>query len=91
MGVLQRISLAYLFASLAVLNIPRKGLWILAGVLLIGYVVGDDVCASSRFWCGSVDAGRQFWGFCRFGLIIPSSHLYKGDGFNFMGDPEGLF
>jgi predicted acyltransferase len=24
-------------------------------------------------------------------LIIPKAHLYKGDGFNFMGDPEGLF
>jgi len=24
-------------------------------------------------------------------LIIPKVHLYKGDGFNFMGDPEGLF
>lgn len=24
-------------------------------------------------------------------LIIPAAHLYKGDGFNNLGDPEGLF
>jgi predicted acyltransferase len=24
-------------------------------------------------------------------LIIPKAHLYKGDGFKFLGDPEGLF
>lgn len=37
MGVLQRISLSYLLASVAVLNLPRRGQWILAGVLLVGY------------------------------------------------------
>lgn len=34
MGVLQRIGLTYLFASLIVLKLPRKSQWILAGILL---------------------------------------------------------
>ncbi|MCX7595759.1 MAG: heparan-alpha-glucosaminide N-acetyltransferase domain-containing protein, partial [Fischerella sp.] len=37
MGVLQRISLTYLLASLTVLNLTRKSQWILAGVLLVSY------------------------------------------------------
>ena len=37
MGILQRISVAYLLASLAVLTLPKKGQWALAAVLLIGY------------------------------------------------------
>ncbi|HEY9597229.1 MAG TPA: heparan-alpha-glucosaminide N-acetyltransferase domain-containing protein, partial [Cyanophyceae cyanobacterium] len=36
MGVLQRISLTYLFASLIVLKLPRKGQWIAAALLLLG-------------------------------------------------------
>ena len=36
------------------------------------------------------NTGRKFWRFID-RLIIPKAHLYKGDGFNFMGDPEGLF
>ncbi|MGC1245852.1 MAG: heparan-alpha-glucosaminide N-acetyltransferase domain-containing protein, partial [Spirulinaceae cyanobacterium] len=37
MGVLQRISLAYFFAGIAVLNLNKKALWILTGVILLGY------------------------------------------------------
>jgi len=37
MGVLQRISLAYLVAALIVLKVPRKGQWAIAILLLIGY------------------------------------------------------
>jgi predicted acyltransferase len=90
MGVLQRISLAYLFASLAVLNIPRKGLWILAGVLLIGYWLAMMYVPVPGFGAGVLTREGNFGAFVD-RLIIPSSHLYKGDGFNFKGDPEGLF
>ena len=37
MGVLQRISLCYLFASLIVVKLPRRGQWLTAFLLLIGY------------------------------------------------------
>jgi len=36
-GVLQRIGLCYLLAGLAYLYLPRRGLWILATVILAGY------------------------------------------------------
>lgn len=90
MGVLQRISLAYLFASLAVLNIPRKQLWIVAGVLLIGYWLAMMYVPVPGFGAGVLTREGNFAAFVD-RLIIPKAHLYKGDGFNFMGDPEGLF
>jgi predicted acyltransferase len=37
MGVLQRISLAYLLATLVILKLPRKGQWAIALLLLLGY------------------------------------------------------
>ena len=37
MGILQRIALTYLFASLIVLKLPRKSQWLVAGGLLIAY------------------------------------------------------
>jgi predicted acyltransferase len=46
MGILQRISLAYLLAALAVLNLPRRGQYAIALLLLIGYWVR---CLLSRF------------------------------------------
>ena len=36
-GVLQRISLAYLATAAIVLTLPRRGQWLVAAVLLIGY------------------------------------------------------
>lgn len=90
MGVLQRISLTYLLASLAVLKLPQKGQWILAGILLLGYwlvmmyvpVPGHGAGVLTRE--GNFAAYIDRW-------IIPKAHLYKGDGFNNLGDPEGLF
>ncbi|MEH2256807.1 acyltransferase family protein [Nostoc sp.] len=90
MGVLQRISLTYLLASLAVLNLPRKGQWILAAVLLIGYWLTMMYVAVPEYGAGVLTREGNFGAYVD-RLIIPKAHLYKGDGFNFMGDPEGLF
>jgi predicted acyltransferase len=90
MGVLQRISLAYLFASLTVLKLPRKGQWILAAVLLIGYWLAMMYLPVPGYGAGVLTREGNFGAYID-RLIIPKAHLYKGDGFNLMGDPEGLF
>jgi predicted acyltransferase len=90
MGVLQRISLSYLLASLIVLKLPRKGQWLLAGVLLIGYWLAMMYIPVPDYGAGVLTREGNFGAYVD-RLIIPKAHLYKGDGFNFMGDPEGLF
>jgi predicted acyltransferase len=90
MGVLQRIGLTYLFASLVVLKLPRKGQWILAASLLIGYWLMMMYVPVPGYGAGVLTREGNFGAFID-RLIIPKAHLYKGDGFNYMGDPEGLF
>ncbi|PLZ98774.1 DUF5009 domain-containing protein [Fischerella thermalis CCMEE 5268] len=90
MGVLQRISLTYLLASFVVLNIPRKGQWILAGVLLIGYWLAMMYVPVPGYGAGVLTRDGNLGAYID-RLIIPKAHLYKGDNYNLMGDPEGLF
>ncbi|MBS3029916.1 MAG: acyltransferase family protein [Dolichospermum sp. DET50] len=90
MGVLQRIALTYLFASLIVLKLPRKTQWLVAGGLLIGYWLTMMYIPVPEYGAGVLTREGNFGAFID-RLIIPKVHLYKGDGFNFMGDPEGLF
>ena len=90
MGVLQRISLTYLLASLAVLNLPRKGQWILAATLLIGYWLVMMYVPVPGYGAGIWTREGNLGAYVD-RLIIAKVHLYKGDGFNFLGDPEGLF
>jgi predicted acyltransferase len=90
MGVLQRISVAYLLAALAVLNLPRKGQWILAAAILIGYWLVMSLVPVPDFGAGNLTREGNFAAYID-RLIIPQAHLYKGDGFNNLGDPEGLF
>ncbi|MDH6056544.1 acyltransferase family protein [Umezakia ovalisporum] len=90
MGVLQRISITYLFASLVVLNLPRKGQWILAGVLLIGYWLTMMYVPVPDFGAGVLTRVGNFGAYID-RLIIPQVHLYAGDGYQNLGDPEGLF
>lgn len=90
MGVLQRISLTYLFASLVVLNLPRKGQWTLALVLLVGYWLAMMYLPVPGYGAGVLTREGNFGAYVdRF--IIPQAHLYAGDGFKNLGDPEGLF
>ena len=90
MGVLQRIALTYLFASLIVLKLPRKSQWLVAGGLLIAYWLTMMYIPVPDDGAGVLTREGNFGAFID-RLIIPKAHLYKGDGFNFMGDPEGLF
>ncbi|MBE9127147.1 MULTISPECIES: acyltransferase family protein [unclassified Coleofasciculus] len=90
MGILQRISLAYLFAALAVLNLPRRGQWVLAILLLVGYWMAMSLIPVPGYGAGNLTREGNFGAYIdRF--IIGTAHLYKGDNFNSMGDPEGLF
>ncbi|AUT01093.1 DUF5009 domain-containing protein [Nostoc sp. CENA543] len=90
MGVLQRISLSYLLASLIVLKLPPKGQWIIAATLLIAYWLGMMYIPVPEYGAGVLTREGNLGAYID-RLLIPKAHLYKGDGFNFMGDPEGLF
>jgi predicted acyltransferase len=90
MGVLQRISLAYLLAALIVLKLPRRGQWAIALVLLIGYWVAMSFVPVPGYGVGNLSREGNFGAYID-RLIIGRAHLYKGDQFNSMGDPEGLF
>jgi predicted acyltransferase len=88
MGVLQRIGIAFLLASIAVLNLSHRGLWILAIEILVGYwliltFVPALDCSDGVF--------TKFGNFGAYidRLIITPAHLHKGS--KFMSDPEGLF
>ncbi|YAF96803.1 MAG: acyltransferase family protein [Nodularia sp. CChRGM 3473] len=90
MGVLQRISLTYLFAALAVLNLPRTGQWILAGVLLLCYWLTMMYVPVPEYGAGVLTREGNFGAYVD-RLIIPQVHLYAGDRYQKLGDPEGLF
>lgn len=84
MGVLQRIALCYLFASLAVYFLKTKGAFVLSCILLILYWM---LC----LFLGDSSAPYSLWGW--FGTkhdiaIVGTSHIYKGEGVPF--DPEGF-
>ena len=88
MGVLQRIGIAYLLAAIAILLLSERGIWILAGAILIGYwLVITFVPALDN----STGVFTKLGNFAAYidRLIITPAHLHKGSGS--MSDPEGLF
>lgn len=86
MGVLQRISLAYVLAALAVLNLQRRGLWILAVILLIGYWGAMQLIPVPGYGAGNLTPEGNLGGYID-QIILGKQHLYRGGSF----DPEGLF
>ncbi|MDP8965368.1 MAG: DUF5009 domain-containing protein [Cyanobacteriota bacterium] len=90
MGVLQRISLAYLLATLVVLKLPRKAQWAIALLLLLGYWLAMSFIPVPGYGVGNLSRDGNLGAYLD-RLIIGTAHLYKGDNFNSMGDPEGLF
>jgi len=85
MGVLQRIAIAYLLASIAVLHLSRRGLWIVSGVILLGYWAAMQWVPVPGFGAGDLTPeGNLAAHLDRLGLT--SAHLYRGGPF----DPEGL-
>jgi predicted acyltransferase len=88
MGVLQRIGIAFLLSSIAILVLSERGLWILAIEILIGYWL------IITFIPALDNADGVFTKFGNFGayvdrLIITPAHLHKGS--KYLSDPEGLF
>jgi predicted acyltransferase len=84
MGVLQRIALAYFFASVAVYYFKQTGAFVFAAILLLFYwllclLLGDAADPFSlKGWFGTeLDK-----------TVLGENHLYKGEGIPF--DPEGL-
>ena len=80
MGVLQRIALCYGIASLMIYFLPKKGVWILSGIFLVGYWMllyfGGDYTMLGNLG-ETIDRA-----------ILGDNHLYHGEGVAF--DPEGL-
>lgn len=84
MGVLQRIALCYLFASLMIRYLSTRQVAILSAILLVGYwmillLFGDPVAPLSME--GNAGQYLDKW-------VLGDSHLYHGEGIAF--DPEGL-
>lgn len=86
MGVLQRIALTYLLAALAVLNFPRRFLWVLTAVILLGYWGAMSLVPVPGYGAGNLTPGGNLAAYCD-RLILGTNHLYKQGQF----DPEGLF
>ncbi|MGB3692563.1 MAG: heparan-alpha-glucosaminide N-acetyltransferase domain-containing protein [Spirulinaceae cyanobacterium] len=85
MGVLQRISLAYFFAGIAVLNLNKKALWILSGVILLGYWGAMMLIPVPNYGAGNLSLEGNLATYID-RLVLGTKHLYI-NGF----DPEGLF
>ncbi|MDJ0554211.1 MAG: heparan-alpha-glucosaminide N-acetyltransferase domain-containing protein [Microcoleaceae cyanobacterium MO_207.B10] len=86
MGVLQRISLAYLLAALAILNLSRKQLYYLCATLLIGYWAAMQLIPIPGYGAGNLSPEGNFGGYVD-RLILTQQHLWDGKPY----DPEGLF
>jgi predicted acyltransferase len=86
MGVLQRISLAYVIAAFLVLQISQRSLWIFSGISLLGYWGAMQLIPVPGFGAGNLSAEGNFAGYID-RMILGSQHLYQGGSF----DPEGLF
>ncbi|MBT3937003.1 MAG: DUF1624 domain-containing protein, partial [Candidatus Marinimicrobia bacterium] len=86
MGVLQRIALAYIMASLIVIRADVKGIVIISMGLLLGYWI----LLMSHGWYAGLDpyALKSNFALIVDSYILGDNHLYGGMGIPF--DPEGL-
>ena len=85
MGVLQRISLAYFFAAIGVLNLKKKALWILSAVILLGYWGAMMLIPVPDYGAGNLTLEGNLVTYMD-QMVLGAKHLYI-NGF----DPEGLF
>ncbi|UPK71095.1 acyltransferase family protein [Chitinophaga filiformis] len=84
LGVLQRIALCYCFASLLIHYLPKKAVWAVSALFLLGYwaimyFFGDPADPYSLTGNAAIHFDK---------LILGESHMYHGEGIAF--DPEGL-
>jgi predicted acyltransferase len=84
MGVLQRISLTYLIATILILRLSLKQIQLLCLIILLG-----DYCLLTYFSPSLTPTDNLGAYLDR--LILGVSHLYKGGDFHSLGDPEGIF
>lgn len=84
MGVLQRIAICYLIASIVIFYGSKSIIWIVSGLLLIGYWIllyafgsPADPYSISSYAGNALDF-----------FVLGKNHLYHGEGLPF--DPEGL-
>ena len=86
MGVLQRISVAYFLAAIAILNLSRKQLCWLSAILLIGYWAAMQLIPVPSYGPGNLSPEGNFGAYID-RLILTQQHLWAGKPY----DPEGLF
>ncbi len=86
MGVLQRISLAYLVVSIAILNLSRKWLWSLSILILVGYWVSMELIPVPGSSAGDLTAEGNLGAYID-RILLGANHLLRGGQY----DPEGLF
>ncbi|MEL7036918.1 MAG: DUF5009 domain-containing protein [Cyanobacteria bacterium J06592_8] len=85
MGVLQRISLAYGCAAIAILHLSRKQIWGLSILILVGYAIAMQLIPIPDYGVGNLTAeGNTAAYFDR--LLLGENHLLRGGKF----DPEGV-
>lgn len=84
LGVLQRIALAYFFASIILYYFKAKGAFVASAIILLLYwwmawTFGDpvDPYSINGYFGNAVDKA-----------ILTENHMYKGEGFPF--EPEGI-
>ncbi|MBP0003899.1 MAG: DUF1624 domain-containing protein [Cyanobacteria bacterium SBC] len=85
LGVLQRISLTYLLASLVVLNLKPLQQMVLAGIVLVGYHAAMMLVPVPGFGAGDLSLEGNLVGYVD-RMVLGSEHLLRGGPF----DPEGL-
>ncbi|WP_341531257.1 DUF5009 domain-containing protein [Nostoc sp. UHCC 0302] len=86
MGVLQRISLVYVLAALAVLNLSWRWLWTLVIIVLVGYWGAMQLIPVPGYGAGNLTPEGNLGGYID-RIILGTQHLFRGGPF----DPEGLF
>jgi predicted acyltransferase len=89
MGVLQRISLTYLFAAVIICNFQIKTQVKIAGGILIAYWLIMMLVPVPEFGAGNLTLPESNFAAYFDRSIIPQAHLHGS--FKKLGDPEGLF
>lgn len=85
MGVLQRIGLVYLIASLLYLMLRPRGRWAAAGLLLLGYWALMTLVPVPGSGAGDLSPAGNLGAFLD-RILLGQGHLWHGDPW----DPEGL-
>lgn len=85
MGVLQRIAVVYLIASMLYLGLDRRGRWATLGVVLLGYWAAMALIPVPGGEAGDLSAEGNLGAWLD-RLILGQQHLWRQDPW----DPEGL-